>query len=69
MRGGIQSNLALLESAADEMTAHFFNTAHRQGAQIGDLIGAIQTAIIYMDGGNSMLARARLARALQENKL
>lgn len=69
MRGGLSTNLALIESAADEMTAHFFNTAHRQGAQIGDLIGKIQTALVQIRTGKTNLAQVTLERALQENKL
>ncbi len=66
---GLRTNLALIESAADEMTAHYFNTAHRQGAQIGDLIGKIQTALVQIRTGKPDLARTTLERALQENKL
>ena len=65
----LRSNLATLESACDELSAHFLHTAQQQGSKIGDLIGAIQTALIYLDADNPMLARVRLARALQENKL
>lgn len=69
MAKSLRTNLALLESATDELTAHFTARGIELGRAKGDLIGAIQTAIIYMDGGNNMAARARLARALQENKL
>lgn len=66
---GLRTNLALLESATDELTAHYFSTAHRQGAQIGDLIGKIQTALVQIRTGKTNLAQVTLERALQENKL
>lgn len=64
----LRRNLALLESATDELTAHFTRRSIELASNKGDLVGSIQLALTQLRYSPD-LARTTLERALERNRL